>query len=280
MNKFTARFLAVHPKFFIASLSSVMYGLFLAYSTLGYLKIDLAIVTVLCDLFLHGAINIANDYFDYKNKIDSKYKPGESLVNKTPYTPHRWYLKCFFFFVFCSVVLGSYLVFKTDYKILVIGVLSILATYLYSGGKKPLANKGFGEFLSFFFFGPVACFGTYYIQISNIYNIKLLNSVSIGLLVACIMLSNNIRDIKTDLPAGKYTLAIKVGEKKAKMIYVAFMIVAYSISVYLKSYGVLLSLPFALFIIKNLCFGNRDKVIKSVEYSAILVLVYSFLLLI
>jgi 1,4-dihydroxy-2-naphthoate octaprenyltransferase len=177
-----------------------------------------------------------------------------------------------------SIVLGAYLVMQSNYIILSIGITSISTTYFYSGGPRPLANMAFGEFLSFIFFGPIACYGTYYIQLSNIDNLQLLNSVSIGFFVSCVMLANNIRDIETDKIAGKLTIAVRIGEKTSKKLYIAFVVTAYLISLILRNWAVLLSIPFAIMIIRNFLAPQKEKLQNVMENTSALTLLYAALL--
>ncbi|MDR1488194.1 MAG: 1,4-dihydroxy-2-naphthoate octaprenyltransferase [Holosporales bacterium] len=269
-SKYILRLKAVRPESFLSSTSSVLYALFLAKANLAIFD---AVITTICALCLHAAINVGNDYFDYKKKVDSKNSIYQSSVNKTIYTTTEWFLKCFITLIAISIILGIYLTIKTDYLILIIGIACILTVYLYSGGKKPLANMAFGEFLSFLFFGPIACCGTYYIQCKSFNNIQLFNSVSIGLLVSCIMLANNIRDIDTDKKAGKYTISVRIGKIKSNILYKTFLIIAYTLSITLGNYFVLLTIPFILLIIKE---KNMQKLM---ERSTLLVFLYSICLM-
>jgi 1,4-dihydroxy-2-naphthoate octaprenyltransferase len=229
-------------------------------------------------LCLHAAINIVDDYFDKKNGVDTAESLYRSFVDTTEYTTREWHLKSFMVLIAISIIFGTYLVVMSDYVILAIGIASILVTYLYSGGPRPLASMAFGEFLSFFFFGPIACCGTYYIQLSNVRNLQLLNSISIGFLVSCVMLANNIRDAETDEKARKVTVPVRVGEKAAKSLYVVFVIAAYLISIALGNYLVLLSIPFAIAIIKKLLSPERETLQWVMESTSMLALVYSVLL--
>jgi 1,4-dihydroxy-2-naphthoate octaprenyltransferase len=128
-----------------------MYGLCLA----GAPKITCGVITIMCALCLHAAINIVDDYFDKKNGVDTEDSIYRSFVDKTEYTSSEWHLKCFISLTVLSIIFGAYLVIQSDYVILIVGTISILVTHLYSGGPKPLANMAFGEFLSFVFFGPI-----------------------------------------------------------------------------------------------------------------------------
>jgi 1,4-dihydroxy-2-naphthoate octaprenyltransferase len=239
----------------------------------------LGVATILCTVCLHGAINIADDYFDHKKGVDTKESIYKSYVNQTIYTSLMWHKKCFFYLILLSIILGTYIVFHTNLVILVVGVICIITTYVYSGGPFPLANMAFGEFLSFLFFGPVACVGTFYIQKMNVSDVQLLNSVSIGFLVSCLMLANNIRDIETDKKAGKITISVRIGEERSKRLYMIFVCFAYLISLFLCNFKILLCFPFSVIIWRKLSTSNKYNMQLIMEMSAFFIPFYTVILM-
>ncbi len=103
--------------------------------------------------------------------------------------------------------------------ILVIGVLSIAAGVLYTGGPRPYGYAGFGEVFVFLFFGLVAVNGSYYVQLEELDALPLGLSISIGFLATAIIVVNNVRDVETDRRAGKNTLAVRIGRDSAVQLY-------------------------------------------------------------
>ncbi len=102
-----------------------------------------------------------------------------------------------------AVIVGSYLIMVGGWLFFFLGLISLAGVYGYSGGKKPLASLGLGEVAVFLFFGWLAVIGSYYLQTAKFHWQLLFPASEIGLLVAAIMLVNNIRDIPTDSIAGK-----------------------------------------------------------------------------
>jgi 1,4-dihydroxy-2-naphthoate octaprenyltransferase len=177
------------------------------------------------------------------------------------------------------VLFGTYLTYKAGPVILVIGMICIAVTYLYSGGPKPLANMAFGEFLSFLFFGPVACAGTYYAQRQNILNIQLLNSLSIGFLVSCLMLANNIRDVETDKQASKVTVSVRIGERFSKLLYAMFVVIAYAIPLCLGNLKILFGIPFSAAIVRSLIVHDKNGMQKLMLQTTIFIPLFASLLM-
>ena len=122
---------------------------------------------------------------------------------------------------------ASYLVTQVGPEILAIGILSIAAGVLYTGGPKPYGYEGLGEVFVFVFFGLVAVNGSYYVQLEDLHALPVLLSIPIGLLSAAILVVNNVRDIDTDRRAGKRTLAVRIGRERSRELYVAMIAAAY-----------------------------------------------------
>ncbi|HYG97032.1 MAG TPA: 1,4-dihydroxy-2-naphthoate octaprenyltransferase, partial [Solirubrobacterales bacterium] len=118
-----------------------------------------------------------------------------------------------------AVACGIYLTTVAGPVILVIGVFSIAAGVLYTGGPRPYGYAGFGEVFVFLFFGLVAVNGSYYVQLEELDALSLGLSISIGFLATAIIVVNNVRDVETDRRAGKNTLAVQVGREHAVRVY-------------------------------------------------------------
>ena len=105
--------------------------------------------------------------------------------------------------------------------IIAFGLTSLIVAYCYTGGPIPLSHIYMGELLAFTFFGPVAVIGTSYLQ-NNIINLELIKiSLIPGFISAMLMSLNNLRDIETDKNTDKKTIAILIGEARARKLTVA-----------------------------------------------------------
>ena len=103
--------------------------------------------------------------------------------------------------------------------ILVIGVYSIAAGVLYTGGPRPYGYAGLGEVFVFLFFGLVAVNGSYYVQVEALDALPLGLSIAVGFLATAILVVNNVRDLETDRRAGKMTMAVRMGRHNAVLLY-------------------------------------------------------------
>jgi 1,4-dihydroxy-2-naphthoate octaprenyltransferase len=110
--------------------------------------------------------------------------------------------------------------------LLVVGALAIAAAWSYTGGRRPYGYRGLGEVGVFVFFGLVAVLGTTYTQADRISWAAAAGAVGIGLLACALLMVNNIRDVPTDALTGKRTLAVRIGEHRARRVYAGFLTVA------------------------------------------------------
>jgi 1,4-dihydroxy-2-naphthoate polyprenyltransferase len=99
----------------------------------------------------------------------------------------------------------------------------VLAAWFYTGGSRPYGYLGLGEVMVFCFFGLVAVIGTTYVQTETWRLPSLFAAVGIGSLACAILVANNLRDIPTDREAGKTTLAVRLGDRRTRFLYVVLL---------------------------------------------------------
>ncbi len=129
----------------------------------------------------------------------------------------------------------------------VVGLVSILAGYAYTGGPWPLGYHGLGELTVFFFFGVVAVCGSFFVQAAVVSPTALVASLPVGALAAAVLVVNNLRDVEGDAVAGKRTLAVRLGRSGARVEYAALLVMSYLVPVALFASGwhFILLLPLA-----------------------------------
>jgi 1,4-dihydroxy-2-naphthoate octaprenyltransferase len=129
-----------------------------------------------------------------------------------------------------AVVCGLYLVAVAGVELLFVGIASIAAGVLYTGGPKPYGYEGLGELFVFIFFGIVAVTGSAFAQLEAWPWEAFVLAVPIGLLATAILVVNNIRDVDSDRRAGKRTLAVRLGRERARTIYALTVYGAYLVA--------------------------------------------------
>jgi 1,4-dihydroxy-2-naphthoate octaprenyltransferase len=230
VSKTAAWILAVRPKTLPAALAPVVVGSALAFAHHRF-KVLPATAALTVALLLQVGVNLANDYFDYVKGVDSGKRAGPVRVTQSGLIPPQR-VKTVMLFVFGSSMLpGLYLVNVGGWPVTIVGAASIIAALAYSGGPYPLASYGLGDLFVFIFFGLVAVGGTYYVQALTLPLIVLLMGADVGLLITAILVVNNLRDLHTDRPAGKRTLAVIIGDRATRVEYTLLVASAYAVPV-------------------------------------------------
>jgi 1,4-dihydroxy-2-naphthoate octaprenyltransferase len=104
---------------------------------------------------------------------------------------------------------------------LLVGLAALVAAVTYTGGPKPYGYIGLGEVMVLVFFGFVATVGSAYVQHRHLPAEAWWGALAVGLPACGILLANNVRDVATDVGAGKRTLAVRVGAPRARVLYAA-----------------------------------------------------------
>ncbi len=233
MNKLEVIISTSRPKTLFASLGPVIVGLSLAFYNQNTIKPFIAFLTILCALLLQMSSNFINDYYDGIRGVDTNERLGPKRLSSQGEDLKSFIKLLFISSLSLAFILGCVLMYHGGATIIVIGLSSILFSYLYTGGPIPLSYIALGELLALVFFGPVAIYGTYFLQTLTFDISPLALGISIGFVSAAIMGINNLRDIETDKKTTKRTIAIFLGEKSMRYLIVVFIILSLSGQVYL-----------------------------------------------
>jgi 1,4-dihydroxy-2-naphthoate octaprenyltransferase len=185
------------------------------------------IAALLGAILIQVGTNLSNDYSDARRGADTEDRLGPMRVTAGGLVPPRTVLLWTYLTFGAAVLCGAYLVAVAGWELLVLGILSILAGVLYTGGPRPYGYEGLGEVFVFLFFGLVAVAGSTFAQLESWPWEALALAVPVGLLCAAILVVNNVRDMDTDRKAGKRTLAVRLGREGARTEYTALLVLAY-----------------------------------------------------
>ena len=178
-------------------------------------------------IFIQIGTNLSNDYSDARRGADTEDRLGPVRVTAGGLMPPRRVLWAPTWRSAIAVAAGAYLIAVAGWQLLVVGVASIAAGVLYTGGPRPYGYEGLGELFVFLFFGVVAVVGSYFVQTEELRWEAFALSVPVGLLAAAILVVNNVRDVDTDRRAGKRTLAVKLGRDGARRLFAAMLVLAF-----------------------------------------------------
>ncbi len=176
-----------------------------------------ALLALVVSLALQVGVNYANDYSDGVRGTDEKRVGPLRLVGSGLVAPDVVKRAAFIAFGIAAFT-GLLIALATSLWLIVVGAACIGAGWLYTGGPKPYGYMGLGELFVFVFFGLVATCGTMYAVTQHVTQLCIFASVAVGSLAVALLVINNLRDIPGDTEVGKVTLAVRLGDKKTRIL--------------------------------------------------------------
>jgi 1,4-dihydroxy-2-naphthoate polyprenyltransferase len=218
---------AARPRTLPAAVAPVLVGTAAATTPVRELSWTRAALALVVALSLQVAVNYANDLFDAVRGVDTEARTGPRRAVASGLVTPRRMRDAMIGALAVAGVAGLALAWLAGWELLLVGVLAILAALGYSGGPKPYASAGLGEVFVFVFFGLVATAGSAYVQDGTVTLVVLLAAIAMGCFATALLVVNNLRDIPTDEVAGKVTLAVRLGERRTRRLYLVLVAGAY-----------------------------------------------------
>jgi len=228
---------ASRPKTLPASLSPIIVGLTYSHHLHVPLSLATALLTIVVALLLQISTNLVNDYYDALSGIDKNRTLGPVRVTQQGLLTPKQVKQAFLFTFALAAMLVVPLVIRGEFTMLILSASCFLAAFLYTGGPFPLSHFALGELFAFLFFGPIAVWGTYFLQsldlsIVNFVHLFLIGTPT-GFISAQIMSINNLRDRQTDNIAKKITIATLLPKKQARLVPFIFLLLSLTIPILL-----------------------------------------------
>ena len=224
MNKWV---LGARPRTLPAAIAPVVVATALAGPDFNWFRAALALKV---GVWLQIGVNFANDYSDGVKGTDANRIGPTRLVASGLATAKSVKMAAYLSFLIASIA-GVWLALLTSPILIAIGILAIAAAWGYTGGKKPYGYNGLGELSVFIFFGLVATVGSYYAQTEKITVLSFIVAIPMGALACAILAVNNIRDRAQDELVGKRTVAVRLGDAKARRSFVALLVLAHTAAI-------------------------------------------------
>lgn len=193
----------------------------------GNINFFLALILLIISVAMQSAVNVLNDYFDFKKGTDSLENSSEDAFDAV-LVYHNINPKTVLIYAIALLVvagaLGIYLVIITGWPLLVIGLLGALAVVLYSAGRTPISYLPIGEFVSGIVMGGLITLASCYV-LSGILDLRvLLISLPCIVGIGMILFTNNTCDIEKDILAHRKTLSVVLGRQTAMRTYRATIV--------------------------------------------------------
>jgi 1,4-dihydroxy-2-naphthoate octaprenyltransferase len=222
----SAWWLAMRPATLTASAAPVLVGSGAAWAD-GVFSFWPALAALLGASLLQVGANFANDVFDFERGADTHDRLGPQRATQQGWITAAQMKRAMWLAFAGATVVGVYLTYVAGWPVFALGLLSIAAAYLYTGGPRPYGYLGLGDLAVFVFFGFGAVAGTYYVQALSVSSLAWVASIPIGALATAILVVNNLRDIETDARANKHTLAVRLGDGRTRQYYLLLLAIAY-----------------------------------------------------
>ncbi|MCA0146001.1 1,4-dihydroxy-2-naphthoate polyprenyltransferase [Blastococcus sp. LR1] len=215
------------PRTLPAALAPVLVGTGAAVALDGF-RLGPALLALLVALALQVGVNYANDYSDGKRGTDADRVGPMRLVGSGAAPASQVLVAALLSFGVAGVS-GLGLAALSSWWLVLVGAVCIAAAWTYTGGPLPYGYRALGEVFVFVFFGPVAVVGTTYVQTRSVEGLAWAVSVPIGLLIVAILVVNNLRDLAGDAEVGKRTLAVLLGDRATRYLFVGLFVVAFAV---------------------------------------------------
>ncbi len=206
------------PRTLPAAIAPVLVGTGAA-AQLGAASLGRSVLAGVVALALQVGANYANDYSDGLRGTDLDRVGPMRLTASGAAAPGGVRLAAFGAFGVAALAGLGLVAWAGQWWLLAVGAAAILAAWFYTGGRRPYGYRGLGEVGVFVFFGLVATLGTTYTQAGGLSWPAWCGAVGTGLLACALLMANNLRDIPTDTVTGKRTLAVRLGDRRARFAY-------------------------------------------------------------
>jgi 1,4-dihydroxy-2-naphthoate octaprenyltransferase len=225
----TSWIMAARPRTLTLSMTPVAVGAALAWAAVARIDGPAVVAALLGSMFIQIGTNLHNDAADSERGGDGPDRIGPPRVTASGLLSagevKRGAAACFAM----AGLMGLYLVFVGGWPILLLGVLSVLSGWAYTGGPLPIAYTPMGELFVVAFFGVGAVCGTYWLCAADLGSTPLEAGLALGLMAGAVLLVNNSRDVEADGRVGRRTLAIVAGSRITAWIYAGLMLFPFAL---------------------------------------------------
>jgi 1,4-dihydroxy-2-naphthoate polyprenyltransferase len=225
---------AARPRTLPLALSGIIMGCGLAWYV-GFVHVLVSVLAIITATLIQIFSNFANDYGDSQRGTDNQFRIGPTRTLQSGEISKKEMIKGMFIVGGLSFIFGIGLVYLGTWhhsKIIFLsfigfGILSLLAAYFYTAGKKSYGYIGLGDLFVFLFFGLLPVAGVFYLNANYLPDSIFLPAITIGLFSTGVLNLNNMRDIENDRNSGKITLAVRMGQQNSRLYHVFLILMGW-----------------------------------------------------
>jgi 1,4-dihydroxy-2-naphthoate octaprenyltransferase len=213
------------PKISLASIAGLLLGACLA-AREGPLHPGWLAVTLLGIFAVEVAKNASGEIFDFDSGVDL----AVSTEELTPFSGGKRVLvegllsrdqtaRIAAVGYSVGAICGLSIVLWREPAVLALGVAGLATAFFYHAPPLSLSYRGLGEVAVALCYGPLIVSGTYLVQRGRLTSEVLLASAPLGLLIAAFLWINEFPDSRADEAAGKRTLVVRLGRRRARVVF-------------------------------------------------------------
>ena len=179
-------------------------------------------------IIAHACVNIFNDYFDSRSKLDTKtqrtpFSGGSGAIQSGLITEKG----ALWVGIACLIIIipiGIFFTIEQGWMLLPLLLVAVLSIVLYTPF---ILRMGYPEWSAGLGLGVLPVLGAYFVQTGTYTMGALLASIPSGILVHNLLLLNEFPDAEYDITVKRRTLPISIGKKNAAVFYSALNIIMY-----------------------------------------------------
>jgi len=233
MTSIKTLFLATRPGFFTASIVPALLGAAEAWRVKGVFQPGYLLLTIIAVVFIHGGMNVINDYCDYRNNTDNINKKalppftgGSGLIQSGRMSPAGTLVLAIVLLAAGSFI-GIYLALKVSLLLFLIGGAGLASGIFYSAPPVFFAGRGLGELIVGLDFGLLTVLGSFIAQTGGAAPGPVFASLPLSLLISAILYLNEFPDVEADKVCGKRNLVVRLSPGRAATGFYVIIFSAY-----------------------------------------------------
>jgi 1,4-dihydroxy-2-naphthoate octaprenyltransferase len=212
----------------------------------------------------HVALNMTDDYFDYKHEVDrskpderNPYSGGSGTLGGGLIRPSAMLRVCVACFA-VAVAIGLYLTIARGFPVLLFCLLGFFCSIFYTAPPISFSHHGLGELGQLVNFGTTIGLGSYFVQTQRLSLQAFVATLPLGIMLFSMIIINEIPDCEEDRIAGKLTLVARYGRRAGVRLYFASWACTYAVI----TLGVLFRV---LPLVALLAFASLPLVLRSMQ---------------
>lgn len=225
------------PKITLASVASMILGASVAAHD-GPLSLGWLALTVLGIFFVEVAKNASGEVFDFDSGTDLAVRPADRspfsggkrvMVDGLLSRSQTWIIALVGYAL--GGAAGIAILLFREPSVFWLGVIGMALAFFYHAPPLRLSYRGLGELAVATAYGPVIACGTYLVQRGEVRPDMIASSIPLGILIAAFLWINELPDCDADRSAGKRTLVVRLGKRRAAIGLSALIALAFALEI-------------------------------------------------